>query len=324
MAPTTPPDGVFVPVPTFFKAAPEGSKLQPAVDVETQVAHSIHLAKSGITGLVLMGSTGEAIHMSPAERFELISGVRKGLDAAGYADYPIMAGVLVNSVDETLEWLHDAKKAGAQWGLVLAPGYFGAAASQQNLLEWYTLVADNSPLPILIYNYPGVTNNLVVGIDTYVKLAAHPKIVGCKMSHGNVSHHLQLSLHPEIDHAKFRVFSGFGQQLGPIVVFNAGGVIDGLAAIFPKTVTRLFALASQRPLDEKTLEEVRRLQWKVSTTEEFIVQHGILGIREGIQKVLGLGHLEGGRLPLKGQLAAGAYDKWSGVFASIKEEEDRL
>lgn len=157
-------------------------------------------------------------------------------------------------------------------------------------------------------------------------LVSHPPCSSCALfrSHGNVSHHLQLSLHPEIDHAKFRVFSGFGQQLGPIVVFNAGGVIDGLAAIFPKTVTRLFSLASKRPLDETTLEEVRRLQWKVSTTEEFIVQHGILGIREGIQKVLGLGHLEGGRLPLRGQLAAGAYDKWSGVFASIKEEEDRL
>lgn len=151
MSSRTPPDGVFVPVPTFFKASPPPSgSLQPAIDVETQTAHSIHLAKSGITGLVLMGSTGEAIHMSSEERVGIISGVRKGLDGAGFQDYPIMAGVLVNSVDETLEWLRDAEKAGAQWGLVLAPGYFGAAASQANLVEWFTLVADNSPLPILM------------------------------------------------------------------------------------------------------------------------------------------------------------------------------
>lgn len=114
MAPI-PPDGVFVPVPTFFKSATKSS-LQPAVDVETQVAHSVHLAKSGITGLVLLGSTGEAIHLSRSERFDLVSGVRKGLDAAGFKDYPIMAGVLVNSVDEVLEWLNDFQKAGAQWG----------------------------------------------------------------------------------------------------------------------------------------------------------------------------------------------------------------
>lgn len=150
MAPRTPPDGVFVPVPTFFKAAPEPPALQPAVDVETQAAHSVHLAKSGITGLVLMGSTGEAIHMSSAERSAIISGCRKGLDAAGYPDYPIMAGILINSLDEALEWLRDAAQAGAQWGLVLAPGYFGAAATQENLVEWYTIVADNSPIPILM------------------------------------------------------------------------------------------------------------------------------------------------------------------------------
>lgn len=99
---------------------------------------------------MLLGSTGEAIHLSRAERFELTSGVRKGLTEAGYPDYPIIAGILTNSVDEALEWLEDAKKAGAQWGLVLAPGYFGGAANQENLREWYKLVADRSPIPVLM------------------------------------------------------------------------------------------------------------------------------------------------------------------------------
>jgi 2-keto-3-deoxy-L-rhamnonate aldolase len=146
---SSPPTGVFVPVPTFFKPASESS-LQPAIDVETQVEHSIYLAKNGIRGLVLLGSTGEAVHMSRQERFDMVSGVRKGLTDAGFRDYPIMAGVLINSVDEVLEWLHDWKKAGAQWGLVLAPGYFGAAANQENIREWFTVVADNSPIPILL------------------------------------------------------------------------------------------------------------------------------------------------------------------------------
>jgi 2-keto-3-deoxy-L-rhamnonate aldolase len=146
----SPPTGVFVPVPTFFKPASATKSIQPAIDVETQVAHSVYLAKNGIRGLVLLGSTGEAVHMSRQERFDMVSGVRKGLNEAGIPDYPIMAGVLVNSVDEVLEWLHDWKKAGAQWGLVLAPGYFGAAATQENIREWFTVVADNSPIPILL------------------------------------------------------------------------------------------------------------------------------------------------------------------------------
>lgn len=147
---TSPPTGVFVPVPTFFKPQSECSSLQPDVDVQAQIDHSVFLAKNGVRGLVLLGSTGEAIHMSRQERIDLVSGVRKGLDKAGFKDYPIMAGTLINSVDETLEWLEDFKNAGAQWGLVLAPGYFGAAASQEGIREWYTIVADKSPLPVLM------------------------------------------------------------------------------------------------------------------------------------------------------------------------------
>lgn len=147
-----PPVGVFVPVPTFFKPqADSKSSRQVEVDVATQVQHSVHLAEAGIRGLVLLGSTGEAIHMSSTERKALLAGVRKGLTDAGFPDYPIMAGVLTNSVDDALEQLHHAKESGAQWGLVLAPGYFGLAVNQQNIKEWYTDVANESPLPILTY-----------------------------------------------------------------------------------------------------------------------------------------------------------------------------
>lgn len=304
---TSPPEGVFVPVPTFLRPASSSSGLQAEVDVETQVKHSAFLAKNGITGLVLLGSTGEAIHLNRAERKSLVSGVRKGLDEAGYKDYPIMAGVLTNGVDETLEWLQDYAEAGAQWGLVLVPGYFGPSANQENIKEWFRLIADNSPIPILVYNYPGVTNNVMVTPESYSELAQHPKIVGCKMSHGNVSHHVQVSLDPAIDHKKFKVYSGFGQQLGPIVFFGAAGVIDGMAAYYPKTVVKLSNLLwahfkENKSVDTAALEEMRRLQYVVSKAEEFIGKTGIVGIKEAITRVTGFGTLEGGRLPLKGKL----------------------
>ncbi|TDZ36643.1 putative 4-hydroxy-2-oxoglutarate aldolase [Colletotrichum spinosum] len=322
MAPRVPPTGVFVPVPTFFKPSTADS-LQPKVDIETQVQHSIYLAKNGIRGLVLLGSTGEAIHLNKAERFELISGVKKGLEEAGFPDYPIQAGVLTNGIDETLEWLGDYAKAGAQWGLVLVPGYFGTAANQENIKEWYTVIANKSPLPILIYNYPGVTNNVLVEPDTYQELAQHPNIVGCKMSHGNVSLHIQVSSDPRIDHASFRVYSGFGQQLAPIVLFGAAGVIDGLAAFYPKTVSRLFALAEKRPVEQSTLEEVQRLQYAVSRAEDFIGKTGIIGIREGIIRKAGFGALEGGRLPLKGRLAEATWNSLDELLLSDIEKIEK-
>ena len=111
-----------------------------------------------------------------------------------------------------------------------------------------------------------------------------------------------------IDHAKFRVYSGFGQQLGPIVFFGAAGVIDGLAAFYPKTVSRLFQLAETRNTEEGALQEVQRLQYVVSKAEEFIGKFGIVGIKEAVFRVTGLGTLEGGRLPLKGRLAEGEWE----------------
>ncbi|KAF2009102.1 aldolase [Aaosphaeria arxii CBS 175.79] len=313
MAPLIPPNGVYVPVPTFFKPLSPNS-YQAAVDVETQADHGIFLAKSGIKGLVLLGSTGEAIHLSKSERFDLVAGVREALEQGGYKNYPIMAGVLTNGLDETLEWLEDYARAGAQWGLVLTPGYFGKAASQDNIKAWYTIIADRSPIPILIYNYPGVTNQVMIEPDTFRDLAQHHNIVGCKMSHGDVSIHVQVSSDPRIDHSQFRVFSGFAQHLGPIVLFGAAGVIDGLSAFYPKTVVRLMELAAKRPVDQDNLDEIRRLQYAVSRAEDFIGKTGIIGIREGIIQVTGMGSSEGGRLPLQGRLSL---QTWSALRESL-------
>jgi 2-keto-3-deoxy-L-rhamnonate aldolase len=161
----------------------------------------------------------------------------------------------------------------------------------------------------------------MVSPETYTKLAAHPNIVGCKMSHGNVSHHVQVSLDPAVDHSKFRVYSGFGQQLGPIVMFGAAGVIDGLAAIYPRTVARLFELASKRPVTNEALNEMHSLQFAVSRAEEMIGKWGIVGIKEGIYQVLKMGNLEGGRLPLKGRMPNGEWENWNGAMDAMKRFE---
>lgn len=324
-----PPKGVFVPSPTFFlpvaKSASSSTPYQPILDLHTQIAHSVFLARAGITGIVLLGSTGEAVHLSAEERATLVSSVRKGLTDAGFPDYPLMAGVLTSGgIEETLQCLKDYAEAGAQWGLVLAPGYFGPAVGQEGLKQWYEAVADRSPIPVLVYNYPGVTNGVVVAPETYRELARHEKIVGCKMSHGNVSHHVQVSLDPEIDHDKFRVYSGFGQQLGPIVQFGAAGVIDALAAFFPRTVVRLFSLL-EKDQNASSKAEIQTLQYVVSRAEEFIVRFGILGIREGINRVAGFGILEGGRLPLRGNLSKSDWEQGRKLYLEgIEKTESGL
>jgi 2-keto-3-deoxy-L-rhamnonate aldolase len=100
---------------------------------------------------VLLGSTGEAVHLSGPERRAIISGVRKALDDAGLKEYPIMAGTTgsQNTVD-VLQLLGEAKEAGADYGLVLVPGYNAPVVDQEGIIAWFEEIAQQSPLPILV------------------------------------------------------------------------------------------------------------------------------------------------------------------------------
>jgi 2-keto-3-deoxy-L-rhamnonate aldolase len=148
-----PPAGVYVPVPTFFvgKKAANYSPVAAPLDFVTQAQHSVHLAKSGISGLVILGSTGEAVHLTNKERFEVLSSVRRELESAGFKGYPIIAGTAAQNIEEVVDQLKSAKEAGSQWGLCLVPGYFAGAATQDGIIQWFTAVADQSPIPIMMY-----------------------------------------------------------------------------------------------------------------------------------------------------------------------------
>jgi 2-keto-3-deoxy-L-rhamnonate aldolase len=147
-----PPPGVYVPVPTFFvsRSSSKYDAETPHLDIETQAEHAKYLAKCGITGLVLLGSTGEAVALTNKERIEVISSVRSRLETAGFKDYPIIAGTATQGIIDTIEQLDEAGEAGAQWGLCLAPGYFAGAVTQEGILKWYEAVADRSPIPIMM------------------------------------------------------------------------------------------------------------------------------------------------------------------------------
>lgn len=149
---TPPPKGIYVPVPTFFasKKASNFDPITPPLDIDTQVAHAVFLAKNGIKGLVALGSTGEAVHLHPRDRHAVLSGLKDGLEKAGFKDYPIIAGTATNSVEETIEQLVDAKRSGAQWGLCLVPGYNAAVTTQNGIIRWFTAVADKSPIPVMM------------------------------------------------------------------------------------------------------------------------------------------------------------------------------
>ncbi|KAI1269889.1 hypothetical protein F5Y18DRAFT_112693 [Xylariaceae sp. FL1019] len=321
-----PPPGAYIPVPTFFKGAANatlGTTSSP-LDLETQAKYSVYLADAGITGFAIFGSTGEPIHVSSKERVQVITATRKALDAAGHTNYPIMAGVVSQLFEEVIDQLYEAQTAGATWGVCLVPGYFAVATSQQGIIDWFTAVADASPLPILIYDYPTVSNNVLVTPSTFAALAQHPNIVGTKLAIQDVSYHAQICSNPAIDYDTFHPYTGLGQLMLPAVAVGAFGALDVVGTSFPKTMVQLYKLSSIVGPTAAEQKQARDLQWKVSTMGEYYNSYNILGIKEAIYRLRGFGDRTGVRLPLLNTITDEQWDAYESIISMMEETESNL
>lgn len=146
----------------------------------------------------------------------------------------------------------------------------------------YLQVADKSPLPILIYSYPGVSGGLEISSDVFATLAAHPNIVGTKQTDhlvGKMARNFWLS---KSQGNEFLVFGGGSDYLIGALAVGAVGAITGLANIAPRTVLRLVEL-----WEEGRLEEARELQGRVSAAEWALVAGGVpaFKVRDGTVQV---------------------------------------
>ncbi len=208
-------------------------------------------------------------------------------------------------------------------------------------LLWQTRVqfllwCEDFPLPFLFlsvcslidfsYHYPGVSNNVKVVPSTYAALSKHPNIVGCKLSHGDVSYHAQIGANPKIDNTKFHTFTGLGQQLLPVLALGCAGAIDGTAGFFPKSVVHLYNLSIKSQPTEEEVKERRLLQYKLSVVEELVVKFGTVGIKEAISRVLGMGDRDGTRLPLTGGIPGGdkEWDNWKEAVGDLAAVENSV
>lgn len=132
--PSAPPRGVYAPVTVFFH---EDSSL----DTAALRTHIIRLGKSGLKGLVISGSNGEAVHLSRQERIDVIRLARATLDGEGLESTTIIAGCGTHSTKETVQLCKDAAGAGAAIALVLPPNYWAGAMNKFVLLKFFSDVS---------------------------------------------------------------------------------------------------------------------------------------------------------------------------------------
>ena len=166
--------GIFPPITTPFY--PDGRVYLKKLE------HNVErYSKTPVAGFTVLGSTGEAVMLSDEERWEVLKGAR----AACSPHKVLIAGTGSESATETLRLTEHAAELGYDVALVRTPFFYRKQMQPANVLAFYRTVADRSPIPIIIYSVPALTN-YDIPAELAIELAEHPNIVGIKESGGDV------------------------------------------------------------------------------------------------------------------------------------------
>jgi len=165
--------GIFAPVISTFHAGSEDLDLDGfAANVRSHIAE-------GLGGVVVAGSTGEAALLSEAERGALVATARDHTPAGKL----VIAGCGGESTRQTVARTQQAKASGADAVLVVAPHYYANAMTEEVLRAHYRRVADESPLPVILYNIPKYMH-FALSAELVAELARHGNVIGIKDSSG--------------------------------------------------------------------------------------------------------------------------------------------
>lgn len=166
--------GIFPPITTPFY--PDGNVYYKKLEANVE-----RYSRTPIGGIVVLGSTGEAIMLSDRERRDVLKSAR----AAAAPHKVLIAGTGIESAIETLRLTEYAAELGYDVAMVRTPHYYKKQMHPANMLAFYRTVADRSPLPVIIYNFPQATG-YDISAELVIELAGHPNLIGIKESSGNL------------------------------------------------------------------------------------------------------------------------------------------
>lgn len=166
--------GIFPPITTPFY--PDGNVYFKKLESNVE-----RYSRTPCAGIVVLGSTGEAILLSDQERRDVLKSAR---DTAA-PNKVLIAGTGIESAIETLRLTEYAAELGYDVAMVRTPHYYKKQMQPANILGFYRTVADRSPLPVIIYNFPQGTG-YDIPAELVIELAEHPNLIGIKESSGDV------------------------------------------------------------------------------------------------------------------------------------------
>lgn len=275
--------GIYAPTMTFFQDETED------LDIPSIKRHAIRLAEAGLVGLVTMGSNGEAVHLSSAEKTAVTRATREALDSAGFTQVPIIVGATEGSVRGTISLIADSKAAGGDYVLLLPPSYFRGLMDEEAVYNYFTQVADEAALPIILYNYPGAVAGIDMDSDLLIRLAKHPKIVGTKFTCGNTGKLTRVALATNAktsfaEGSGYMAFGGMCDFTAQTLVSGGSGIIAGGANVMPKTCVKIWDLYT-----EGKKEEAFAMQKVLSKGDWVLTKAAIAGTKSAISSYYGYG-----------------------------------
>lgn len=235
-------------------------------------------ADQGTDGIVIVGTTGESPTVDFDEHCLLI---RTAVEQAA-GRLPVIAGTGANCTREAIELTQQAKEAGADACLLVAPYY--NKPMQEGLYQHFKAIAEAVEIPQILYNVPGRTGCDIAN-DTTLRLAQVPNIVGIKDATGNIERGTDLLRRAPAD---FAIYSGDDASSLALMLLGGHGTISVTANVAPKLMHEMcvaaFAgnLALARdinrklfPLHQKLFIEANPIPAKWVLAEMGLVGHGI-------------------------------------------------
>ncbi len=256
--------GVFTPIITPFSIDGTIDEAGMRRNVERWIAMPL-------TGLVVLGSNGEAPQLEDAEADWVIDIVRSAVPR----DRPLIAGTGRESTAATIAATRRAAAAGVDAVLVRTPSFFKSQMTTDVFVRYYTEVADASPVPVLLYNVTMFTGVTLTG-DAVATLASHPNIVGIKESGSDVGLIAEYIARTPDD---FTVLAGSATTLFHALCADCDGAILALAGLVPHNIVGMAAL-----VDEGRLDEARLLQGRLLPLARSVgAFHGVPGLKAALE-----------------------------------------
>jgi 4-hydroxy-2-oxoglutarate aldolase len=267
--------GIFVPICTPFGD-------DEAVDYDALVFNLGRYSHSGVLGYLALGSNGENRSLTEEEKLQVLSTIisHKGVGQV------VMACATYDAQRDTERFLQQAADLGADFGLVLSPGYFRKQMTEEVLYRYFLTLADASPIPLLLYNAPGFCG-VTISPALVGRLAEHPNIVGMKDSAPS-----GIEQFLKFESESFHVLAGSAAFLFPAMMNRSVGGTVSLANSFPNIVMELFRYGQAR-------DDVRGVPLHARVTRINKAISGPYG-PAGVKAAMNLGGFKGGipRRPL--------------------------